>query len=102
MIGPDPGWSPAAENGSPREAGVIIVADPILLRSRDAAALLALSLRSFQRLVSRGVIPGPIKMGMGKLERWRLEDIQAWAAGGCRSTTTFPRPRPTRKRGASS
>lgn len=44
-----------------------------LLRARDVAAILAVSVRGVWRLTSEGVIPAPIKLGGAT--RWRESDL---------------------------
>lgn len=45
-----------------------------LLRARDVADILAVSLRGVWRLTSEGVIPAPIKLGGAT--RWRESDLR--------------------------
>lgn len=52
---------------------------PILLTRAAAAKLLSVSSRTFDRLLSRGVLPPPtVNLGR-KLKRWRRDAIEAWA-----------------------
>lgn len=51
---------------------------PSLLRARDVAALLAISVRCVWRLVASGDLPRPIKLGGST--RWRACDLDAFIA----------------------
>lgn len=61
---------------------------PLLVGRKEAAAMLGVSLRSFLRLVERGVAPAPVRLG--RLTRWRVADLEAFAA---RLTAEGPEPR---------
>lgn len=61
---------------------------PLLVDRKEAAAMLGVSLRSFLRLVERGVAPAPVRLG--RLTRWRVADLEAFAA---RLTAEGPEPR---------
>ena len=60
----------------------------ILLTAKEVAKLLRLSMRSFWRLKSEGVMPAPIKLG--RSIRWATRTINDWIDRGC--------PVPERKR----
>ena len=51
-------------------------AQPVMLDVKAAAALLGISVRSWQRLVERGEAPKPMKIG--KSSRWRRSDVEAF------------------------
>ena len=53
-----------------------------LLGVKQVASLLSISVRSTWRLVSSGKLPSPIRIGDGRLTRWRLSDLQAFVATG--------------------
>jgi|GEM_PF-3251469 len=53
-----------------------------LLSRADAAAMFQMSVSEWARLES-GVLPEPVMVGGRK--RWRLTDLEAFAAGGCRA-----------------
>ena len=61
---------------------LIVQTAPLLLRVEAAAELLALSGRSFERMLAAGRIPPPIRMGRTRV--WRLRDLQEFVDGGCR------------------
>lgn len=75
-------------SGPPQRSGV--VSDYSLLRAREVARLLAVSVRSVWRLASTGLIPTPVKVGGAT--RWRARDIHAFVAergeGGTRASRT--------------
>ncbi len=54
------------------------VRSPAMLDVRACAALLGISVRSWQRLVERGEAPKPVKIG--KSSRWRRSDVEAFVA----------------------
>jgi excisionase family DNA binding protein len=55
-----------------------------LLDVRAVAAMLDCSPRHVYRLSDAGRMPPPVRIGA--LVRWRRTDLDAWLAGGCRST----------------
>lgn len=54
------------------------VASALLLRPRDVAALLAISVRGVWRLAGRDEIPRPVKIGNST--RWRASEVEAFIA----------------------
>lgn len=50
----------------------------LLLRPRDVATLLAISVRGVWRLASKGEIPPPVKIGNST--RWRSSDLDSFIA----------------------
>ena len=54
---------------------------PLLLDAREASMLCGVSLRSWHRLVSSGDVPQPVRIGHGRLVRWRRADLEDWVAG---------------------
>jgi len=52
--------------------------DRLLLAVDDVARLLSCSRRNIYRLSDSGALPRPVKLG--RLTRWRREDIERWVA----------------------
>jgi predicted DNA-binding transcriptional regulator AlpA len=52
-----------------------------LLRDRDAAALLSISVASLWRDTAAGRLPAPVKIG--RKTRWRRSALLAWIERGC-------------------
>ena len=61
---------------------VVVQAEPLLVRAETAAELLGLSGRSFERLLAASRLPTPIRLGRRRL--WRMADLEAFVAAGCR------------------
>lgn len=59
------------------------VGKPKLLTRGDVCRELQLSMRTLSRLISRGNIPLPVRIGRNV--RWRAIDIEEWIAQGCPS-----------------
>ena len=53
----------------------------LLLTAAQIAVLLNISKRQVWRLVSGGQLPGLVKIG--RLSRWRRDDIEKWIRAGC-------------------
>ncbi len=53
-----------------------------LVDVREVARLVSCSPRQVFRLVERGLIPAPVKVG--RLTRFRRDEIERWIDGGCR------------------
>ena len=68
---------PAAENGTKKTGGL----PPLMLRAPEAAALCAVSVRTWRGWDAAGKIPQPIRIGRSTM--WRTEELQAWIAAGC-------------------
>jgi len=49
-----------------------------LLTAHEVAALLKISLRTFERMLQRG--DGPVCSRIGRQRRWRAADVQMWVA----------------------
>jgi predicted DNA-binding transcriptional regulator AlpA len=60
---------------------------PLLVRRREAARLCGLSPASWDRLVSAGLTPAPVRLGGAVL--WSVEDLRAWVAAGCPDRRTW-------------
>ena len=63
------------------DAPVIVQVAPLLVGAEDAAKLLGLSRRTFERLLGTGRIPRPIRLGRRRL--WRVAELQAWTDSDC-------------------
>jgi hypothetical protein len=61
-----------------------------LLTQRDAATLLALSVRTLERLRVRGV--GPRFVKAGKAVRYQQDALERWVAAQSRASTSEPSP----------
>jgi predicted DNA-binding transcriptional regulator AlpA len=59
--------------------------EPELLTSGQAAQLCGLSKRTLWRHAGSGVLPRPVKIGLGPraMTRWRRSDLLAWIERGC-------------------
>jgi len=57
--------------------------EPMLIGARDAAKLLAVSVRHFYALDARGQIPEGMQLGRRRL--WALQELRQWVAAGCPS-----------------
>ena len=60
---------------------------PALLRRTDAAAYCGRSTATWDRLVSAGNTPAPVKLGRAVL--FRLSDLNDWIALGCPNRKRF-------------
>ncbi len=60
----------------------IVQAAPLLLRVQQAAEVLGLSVRSFERLCAAGRLPRPVRLG--RLRLWRYRDLQRFVESSCR------------------
>ena len=49
-----------------------------LLTAHEVAALLKISLRTFERMIRAG--NGPVCSRIGRQRRWRVQDVHAWVA----------------------
>lgn len=54
-------------------------ARPIFAGEKTAASLLDMKPSDFRRLVQRGALPGPVKIG--DFERWSVTDLEAIVSG---------------------
>lgn len=68
-------------SGSQSPAPIEQVA-PVLLDQHDLARLLGVSVPSVKRWNHCGRL-GPQKIKIGRLARWRRDEVLAWVAGGC-------------------
>lgn len=53
----------------------------ILVTARQAASLIAKSLRTWRAWDAAGLIPRPVRIGRSTL--WRVAELQAWIDAGC-------------------
>lgn len=60
-----------------KEAASIVNIRPMYLARADAAAFLALSETTLDKLVARGEAPKPRKLSAGRVA-WLVEDLEAW------------------------
>jgi predicted DNA-binding transcriptional regulator AlpA len=68
-----------ADNAAPpKQHTLVVTLTPLLLTKDQVGAILGVSPRYVDMLVSRGDLPPPIKRG--RLSRWRLADIEKWVA----------------------
>jgi len=67
-----------------------------LLRRREAAHACGLSPASWDRLVSAGRTPAPIRLGVRLV--WRVAELQAWADAGCPPRAEWEALRRTQKK----
>ena len=56
-----------------------------LIRDAEGAAMLGCSKATFWRLVAKGAIPPPIKIG--GMSRWKLSDVQAFIEQAAQNRT---------------
>lgn len=54
---------------------------PLLLDVKEIAKLLGISVRTVWGKSASGYMPKPVRIG--KLCRWRREEIEKWVAKGC-------------------
>jgi predicted DNA-binding transcriptional regulator AlpA len=72
---------PAAEHSTEvAEAAtpVVSVAEPLLLRAPEAAAICGISTRTWRMWDTTGRVPAPLRIGRSVF--WRLDELRAWVA----------------------
>jgi len=69
-----------------------------LLEAKSVATVLACSPRMIWKMKDAGTMPPPVRVG--RLVRWRREDIENWVREGCPSCR--PAPAGPRSRGSAS
>ena len=62
---------------------VALAVEPILVGSGLAGRLCGVSGRTWTRLVAASEVPRPVRLG--RLRRWRIDELKRWAAAGCPS-----------------
>jgi len=50
-----------------------------IVRKKEAAVLAGLSVRTMERLVSRGEFPAPVRLSE-RTRGWRVAEVREWAA----------------------
>jgi predicted DNA-binding transcriptional regulator AlpA len=74
---------PAAMEGADRtparQAGSAM--PPLMLRAKDAAALCAVSIRTWRGWDAANKIPRAVRIGRSIF--WRTEELRVWSAAGC-------------------
>lgn len=55
--------------------------DTLLITADEFAGMLNVSTRTLWRLLSKGELPEPIRIGGST--RWRLDEVQRWINDGC-------------------
>lgn len=68
---------------------------PLLVNARDAAKLLGLAMRSFERMLRLGRVPAPVTR-FGTSRRWSVEALQSFVERGC--VVEEPIATPSRRR----
>ena len=63
---------------------------PFLLDERDAADYLGLSVRLLQKYRQSG--DGPVFLKIGRMVRYRVDDLRSWASERVRSSTSDSGP----------
>ncbi len=57
--------------------------DSLLVSANYAALMCGMGRTTWYKLVSTGKAPRPVKLG--RLARWRRDELEAWIADGCPS-----------------
>ena len=60
---------------------------PLLVGRADAAAMVAVSVATWDRMVSAGKTPAPVRPCGRPL--WRIADLESWVGLGCPNRMTF-------------
>lgn len=60
---------------------------PPLLTSREVIAVQSISKRTLWRWVNTGRMPPPVRIG--RVVRWRRDEIEAWIKAGCPPVSKF-------------
>jgi predicted DNA-binding transcriptional regulator AlpA len=66
---------------------VVSVAEPLLLRASEAAAICGISTRTWRSWDCSCRIPRPIRIGRAVF--WRPDEVRAWVAAGCPDRETW-------------
>jgi predicted DNA-binding transcriptional regulator AlpA len=82
---PDTLRLPVPDSGTPPTAPAPL--EPLLVSSRQAAALVGISVASWHRLRAAGKTPLPLRLS-GSV-RYRTEDLRLWVSLGCPDRKTF-------------
>ncbi len=62
---------------------VVVILDAVLVGDNAAGRICGISGRTWRRMASAGETPAPVRLG--RLRRWSVEELRAWAASGCPS-----------------
>jgi predicted DNA-binding transcriptional regulator AlpA len=84
-----------APNGASALAAETAALPPLLVRRREAVRLCGLSPAGWDRLVSAGRTPAPIRLGSAVL--WSTDELRAWVAAGCPDRRTWEALRAAKK-----
>ena len=60
---------------------------PLLIGRLDAARLMGVSHRTWDRLADSGKTPAPLRLGSRPM--WRFDDLQSWIEAGCPDRRTW-------------
>ena len=52
-----------------------------LIDVHQVSAAMGVHPRTLKRMVSAGEFPSPMRLGTGRIRRWRLSDVEAFIAG---------------------
>lgn len=63
-------------------------AELLMVNRRQAAAIAAVSVATWDRMTASGKTPEPIHLSKGCV-RWRLDDLRKWVALGCPNREAF-------------
>lgn len=74
-----------APNGAAPPAAATL--PPLLVRRREAARLCGISPATWDRLVSAGRTPAPLRVGGVLL--WRVSELASWTEAGCPDRKTW-------------
>ncbi len=67
--------------GSKQQSPELLKIEPLLLRTKQAAALCGLAVSTWNQLLSTGRTPPSIKIGKARL--WRLDILRKWTQWNC-------------------
>jgi predicted DNA-binding transcriptional regulator AlpA len=92
--------SPLSEAASPatefeKVATAALFVEPALVDDVGAGQVLGVSRATIQRLRATGRLPEPIRLG--RLVRWRVAELRAFAAAGCPSVERWEGMRDARE-----
>ena len=62
---------------------VVLLLDAVLVGDNAAGRICGVSGRTWRRMTAAGETPSPVRLG--RLRRWSVEELRAWAASGCPS-----------------
>lgn len=91
MSAPDTRARPPAEARGGAHGKETVSLPPLLLQAQEAANVARISRRQWDRMVSSGRAPAPVRLG--RLVRWRADELRAWVTAGCPSRDQWERER---------